>query len=247
MIPVWIALTAGGLAAGCSDGNATTGPREAGTDSFVPVDPTYEGVEALFRRSCVFNACHGGSGAGAASLNFRTLLEQDEPITEAMVNVPACQYDLMPRIDPGDPHNSWLWIKLDPAYMDSEGYIVFTPDSSFDPDVQNPHYTSRNCPLGRNPDGSPDFGINMPSQPGHPSPLAPHELEAVRQWIAAGAPGPRPPDAGVDGGAADAATADAATEPDAATADAATEPDAATADAATEPDAATADAAIDPA
>jgi hypothetical protein len=214
----WVALAASSLAAGCGNGIDTAGPRDAAPDSFAPVEATYEGIEALFRRSCVFNACHGGTGAGAASLNFRTFLDREEPITAAMVGVPACQYDLMPRIDPGDPHNSWLWIKLDPASMDSEGYIVFTPDPSFDPDVQNPHYTSRNCPLGRNPDGSPDFGINMPSQPGHPSPLAPHELEAVRQWIEAGAPGPTPPnDAGVDGGDEDAGvdggTEDAGADP----------------------------------
>ncbi|MFW5924585.1 MAG: hypothetical protein ACOCV4_00350 [Myxococcota bacterium] len=171
--------------AGCGD--------EGEDASLPPIEPTYANVEMIMERSCTFGSCHGGSGSGKGDLNLEPLLDAGEPITDALVDVPSCEYPLMPRIDPGDPDNSWLWIKMSPEYMAEDGTIDFTPDPSFDP--------------GEAPCSDLGFGINMPFAMGDPSPLADNELTAIREWIEMGAPGPSepPPDGGTDGGVADAA------------------------------------------
>jgi hypothetical protein len=209
----WLAALA--LLAGCGD-DTSAGPSDSGFDAGPGpvIDPTYAEVERIVDRSCTFSACHGGRSSGVGALNMKVLIDDGIPITEVLVDVPACQYHLMPRIDPGNPDNSWLWIKLDPASMDDTGAIVFTPDPSFDATQPNPHYDSPNCPLDPG-----DFGLNMPFSDGHPSPLRLNELTAIREWIEMGAPGP---DTGEDAGVGDAAVEDAAVE-DAAVEDAAVE------------------------
>ncbi|MFW6197826.1 MAG: hypothetical protein ACOC5B_03090 [Myxococcota bacterium] len=180
--------------AGCGDGEGA--PMDA---SLPPIDPTYANVEMIMERSCVFSSCHGGASSGQADLNFDPLLNADEPLTDVLVDVPACQYPLMPRIDPGDPDNSWLWIKMSPDYMAADGTIDFTPDSSFEP-------TDAPC-------SDQGFGINMPFAMGNPSPLKDNELTAIREWIEMGAPAPGgpQPDGGMDGGT-DGSVADAAAD-----------------------------------
>jgi hypothetical protein len=214
----WLIVPA--LLAGCGDDSGPAGPQDSGFDAHqAPIEPVYAEIERMFNRSCVFSACHGGSASGVGAMNFQPLLDAERPLTEALVDVPACQYHLMPRVDPGNPDNSWLWIKLDPERMDpSTGEIVFEPDPSFDGSEPNPHHDSPNCPLG--PD---DFGHNMPYAPGSPSPMRANELEAVRQWIELGAPGPDVEvDAGVDAGADDAGVDDAGAD-DAGVVDASTD------------------------
>ncbi|MFW6052106.1 MAG: hypothetical protein ACODAU_13090 [Myxococcota bacterium] len=191
--------------AGCGDGGGST-PTDAGLE---PIEPTYENVERIVDNSCTFSSCHGGSGSGKAQLNMEQLIEAGDPVTEALVDVPACEYHVMPRVDPGNPENSWLWVKLDPENMNEEGEIQFEPDPSFDPE-ESP-YSSPNCPLTE--EGQVVFGTNMPQQLGDPMPLPANEREAIRQWIEMGAPGPGGgTDAGTDGGAVDAGAPDAGTD-----------------------------------
>lgn len=226
------------LFAGCGDDTAP----------LPPIEPTYANVQEMLTNGCAFSSCHGDctpGGAGAAQLNFAPLLDQGKPLTEALVDVPSCEYYLMPRVDPGNPDNSWLWIKLDPDHDDNQGHIVFTPDPSFDP-AGDP-YPSSNCPLMVG--GELSFGRNMPNTgdvftapDNEPSHLKSNQLTALREWIEMGAPGPTGPlptgfcerdggtrdagpldgsmpDAAMDGAVTDGATADGATA-DGATTDA---------------------------
>jgi hypothetical protein len=150
---------------------------------------TYEEVHDIFQSNCAVSSCHGGTGNGAAQLN---LSEPDGiPFTEIMVDVPSCQYDAMPLVTPGDPENSWLWIKLI-ADHDERGKIVFTPDASWDhgltPDA-NGDLPRSECPLTVG--GMLSFGTRMPmtSRTG----LSEDRLATIRAWIENGAPGPESP------------------------------------------------------
>lgn len=187
---------------GDADGGVDGGEMDAG---FEPIEPTYENVAAILDQTCTFSSCHGcqtegeidSCTAGKALLNIEEALLTDGDVTRVLNGVPACEYHLMPRVDPGNPSNSWLWMKLNPENMDAEGNIQFTPDPSFDP--ANSPYDSPNCPLGID-----DFGANMPLSVNDPSPLPPNQLEAIRQWILNGAPGPAGTgDGGTDGGGTD--------------------------------------------
>jgi len=125
----------------------------------------------VIERSCTFsNVCHGDP-AGKADLNFMAAAGD---ITTVLNDVPACQYDLMPRVDPGNPDNSWLMVKLDWMH-DAEGVLQFTPaddwmSSATDPDCES-------------------FGRIMPLN-AMPTPLPTSEVELFREWIRIGAPGP---------------------------------------------------------
>ena len=156
-----------------------------------PLEPTYENVLNVVDRSCGTDSrsCHGGA-RGNADLNFGLLLDEGRPITEALVNVPACQYDLLDRIEPGDPDRSWLFIKLSAAH-DADGNIEFTPDESWDPGIErrmDGTFPPSECPNVE--DGELTFGQIMPENTGNPRPLPNREIELFREWILAGAPGP---------------------------------------------------------
>lgn len=167
---VTLGLAAG--AAGCSGGSAAdAGPPDAGA----PIDPTYANIEPILMRACTFSGCHGGAGVGAGELSLSMAFDASMPATTVLDGVPACEYPMMPLVDPGHPENSWLMIKIDPSMADSHAVIQFTPDPSFDP-------SSR--PADCQPVGS-DFGALMPNVPG--TTLEPREIEAFRQWIAMGA------------------------------------------------------------
>lgn len=154
------------------------------------LEPTYANVEQTIRTSCAFQeSCHGGSGNGKARLNFARLLAAGTPITEALVGVDACEYDFMPRVDPGNPEGSWLWIKVAGAH-DASGFLTFTPDPAWDPELSrnsSGELRPSTCPLVV--DGEISFGEIMPqtSETG----LGPNAVELFRQWILAGAPGPQ--------------------------------------------------------
>jgi hypothetical protein len=140
-----------------------------GGDEEPPIEPTYANVEMVVQRSCALSSvCH--ADRGSADLTFEGLSD----ITMPLNGVASCQYPPMPRVDPGNPDNSWLMIKLDGMY-DGEGNIQFTPEPGFTPPTGDP-----NCET---------FGTIMPSN-ATPVPLPMREVTMFREWIRAGAPGP---------------------------------------------------------
>jgi len=175
---------------GCSAG-ASCGP-----ETEEPIEPTYANVAATIENSCALSSsCHGGTGRGKARLNFDDAFNQGRPITELLNGVLACEYDRLPRVDPGHPERSWLMIKLDGMYG-ADGTIHFEPASDWDPCI-GPNmvcpdamgrYPSSTCPLTE--DGRLSFGVVMPQILGSPSPLSRVQIEMFRQWIEMGAPGP---------------------------------------------------------
>lgn len=171
-----------------------------------PLEPTYENVENIVRESCSFTvSCHGGLGRGKARLNFASLLDEGIPITTVLNGEPSCEYNRMPRIDPGHPENSWLMIKIAGAHNGAA--LNFTPDADWDPMVaSNTDGTLRasTCPL--TVEGRLSFGEIMPMG----GQMSPNRLKAFREWIEMGAPGPEGYDAGVDdAGVTDAGPLDA--------------------------------------
>lgn len=157
---------------GCGDDDGM--PADSGmggSDAGPPLEPTYANVAAVIGRSCTFTtSCHGGS-RGQASLLFMGV----DDLTTELNGVPSCQYDAMPRVDPGNPDNSWMMVKID-GMRDASNMVVFTPDPGWTPDTSDPL-----CP------GDGNFGLGMPF--GAP-PLPDNEIEMIRQWIANGATGP---------------------------------------------------------
>ncbi len=152
-----------------------------------PLEPTYENVAGIFDSSCSFSSCHGGTRA--AELNFVAAREAGVLYTDLLIDVPACEYDRMPLIDPGNPDNSWLYIKVTHAH-DADGYLTFTPADDWDPGItRNPDtglFPRSTCP--RTEDGEITFGEIMPD--GSSNGLDERRATAIREWILAGAPGP---------------------------------------------------------
>jgi len=82
-----------------------------------------------------------------AAVNFR----------DGLVDVTACEYDLMPRVKPGKPLESWVMIKLtSPVYdqPDRLGLIEFTPALVG---------SKRGSLRDHSDDGTPLFGMRMPA------------------------------------------------------------------------------------
>ena len=158
-----------------------------------PTPATYEAVEEIIVGRCATNAasCHGGDGEGSGRLNFGRLLAMGAPITDAMNGVTACQYSQWSLVEPGNPEESWLMVKLVHEF-DADGNIVgFDPDPSWDPGItpdDSGNYPPSACPLTVG--GQLSFGTNMPQIRGNPMPLTDDEVDVVRRWILAGAPGP---------------------------------------------------------
>lgn len=154
--------------------------------------PVYANVERVIDESCAFSSsCHGGDSDGEAMLNFAALLDDDQPITDALVGVESCEYSFLPRVDPGNPEGSWLYIKLTAPQVDN--LIQFTPDPEWDPGLErreNGDYPLSTCPLvERDNQDEIIFGAPMPLNK-HPRPLAAAKIEMIRQWIEMGALGP---------------------------------------------------------
>ena len=87
--------------AGCGEaagGGTDAGPMDAGP-------PTWDAVQGIFHRSCVFSSCHGGRSAYPA---LGPDVDYDALVTAASREVPALRL-----VAPGDPAQSWLMIKLD--------------------------------------------------------------------------------------------------------------------------------------
>ena len=87
--------------AGCSEGPASgmdAGPMDAGP-------PTWDAVQGILRRSCVFSSCHGGRSAYPS---LGPDADYDGLVGAVSREVPALRL-----VAPGDPAQSWLMIKLD--------------------------------------------------------------------------------------------------------------------------------------
>jgi len=156
-----------------------------------PLEPTYENVAAVLERSCGASSmsCHGGV-RGNANLNLGTAMATGQPYTEILVGVESCEYSLMPLVDPGNPDNSWLMVKIDGAH-DENGRLLFEPDPAWDPGIEprpDGTYPPSTCPLVE--DGELSFGYLMPQNVGAPDPLPENELDMIYEWILIGAPGP---------------------------------------------------------
>jgi hypothetical protein len=133
-------------------------------------------VSAILDRSCAKQTCHGDMVMNG----YLTFMTGD--IRGALVGVPSCEYDRMPRVAPFQPEKSWLMIKLaGPTrfvqYMD---FIDFEPDPDWKP-------TKPEC-SDHLPDGSPWFGTRMPPMD-TTEPPSMKEIQVIRKWIELGAPG----------------------------------------------------------
>jgi hypothetical protein len=193
-----------------------------GDDDAPPPDPvlapTYENVEQIVRQSCTFSgSCHGGTSSGRGRLNFQKVFDEGGLITDVLFEEPSCEYAPFPRVKPGVPEESWLWLKID-SPTDSAGNILFTPDPSWDAGVRrlpDGGLAASTCPLVQR--GQISSGKLMPM--GSRSGISENRRAAIRGWILAGAPGPDggvtmrdagPGDLGPgDSGAADAGSGDA--------------------------------------
>jgi hypothetical protein len=137
----------------------------------------YPQVVDVIERRCSWERCHAGPLIGAG-LSFAPGGDH----RAALVGVRACEYDLMARVTPGDPAQSWLMVKLTAPFRPlSDPYahqIFFTPPAGWDP-------SRRGC-RDQTRDGVPLFGQRMPSTA--PNTLPPDELDVIRRWIAQGAP-----------------------------------------------------------
>jgi len=166
---------------GC--GPPTTGSPDAAVQ---PLPGTYANVTAIFSHTCSFSSCHGGAGAGAGHLNFQTSIAAGTLVADLMR--PACEYGRMPNVMPGDPTNSFLYLKVAGPHTGTT--IDFTPAADWDHDGLMPNasgmYPASTCPLTSR--GQITFGQIMPM--GATVGLRPDQAETIRLWIAAGAPGP---------------------------------------------------------
>jgi len=165
-----------------------------------PIEPTYANVAATIEASCAIGTnCHSRTtGLGEGRLNFHELdprTRERRPVTTFLNDIVSCQYDQMPRVDPGHPENSWLMIKI-ASMHDHAGVLSFTPAMEWDPcrtlptpcPLADGSLPISHCPLVEN--GQLSFGTLMPHSPGSATPLSAHHIEMFRQWIAMGASGP---------------------------------------------------------
>ncbi len=196
------------LAAGCGGGG---GGSDGGTADGGPAfAPTFENVQQhVFKIGCALESCHASDTArtaGGLDLQANPYLALLGPDGKgAVAQDPAgypYTYNGMRLVVPGDPGHSLLYLKITAASSCKGGSGAEAPPQSQCPD-----------------------GLQMPNVAG--TSLDPGTIEAVRAWIADGAPGPADAgvtegggsDAGADAGAQDAGAVDAG-NPDAGPGDA---------------------------
>jgi len=154
-----------------------------GDDAPAGRNPQYVAAETALKNGCGSrsSACHS-VGGGLAEFDLSTAIASGDMRSE-MVNVPSCEYSLMDRVEPGDPDNSWLMVKLTAPSVNAvgtpqNGDIIFTPSTSWsDADKCNPLIAG--------------FGKRMPNV--SPFQVEAEALAAIEAWIRAGAPGPNDP------------------------------------------------------
>ncbi len=174
----WIGMSACAIGALSACGDVLGGGDEEKRNKH------YVAAEEAFEKGCgsASNDCHakGGDGDDFASFSLTDALAAGD-IRSAMVNVPSCEYDLMGRIEPGDPGNSWIMVKITAPFVDDDmtareyGNLIFEPDPSWSAE-------------GRCASDVTGFGKRMPSVGGFEMPE--RFRTAVRTWIEQGAPGP---------------------------------------------------------
>jgi hypothetical protein len=136
---------------------------------------SYLAAESVIRASCAFVRCHGGPTRGGAGLWFG----QTQSIRGPLVNVPACEYDKMMRVKPGDLANSWVMTKLTAPQDPQTHVLAFSPAADWVP--------AAGCTIDTT-DASGRFGLHMPETGNFE--LDPDSLSKLVAWIEAGAPGP---------------------------------------------------------
>lgn len=168
-------LTLGSAAlSGCGDDAAPGDTR----------NPQYVAAETAIKQGCFANNanCHGGTG-GLAGLNLGAAITAGDMRT-ALVNVPSCEYSLMDLVEPGDPDNSWLIVKVTAPFVamgdanppaTQVGDLIFTPDSTWNESMKCNQQIR-------------GFGQRMPQVA--PFDIEDDHLDALRTWIEVGAPGP---------------------------------------------------------
>ena len=123
------------------------------SDAAVP-DPTFANVQAFFTRRCAAGAsCHGAGGQGSLTLLGPSLYAD-------LVGHPSAGFPALPRVTPGLPERSFLWLKIDGCF------------------AQLPGCSDPNGPCGR----------PMPTLSPISEGFVPAEAAVVRAWIVAGAP-----------------------------------------------------------
>lgn len=153
---LWAALALGAVACGTGmnptdagdAGDATDGTAEAGVPSFAE-------VQMIFSTSCAVAAtsCHASVGR-QAGLDLSAGVAYGAIVGRSSTQVPRLQL-----VNPGNPDQSYLLLKIGTAYQ-------------MLPECQGP---------GFGPCGTP-----MPMVGG--SPLSPTDRDTIRRWIAGGAP-----------------------------------------------------------
>jgi hypothetical protein len=118
--------------------------------------------------SCSISTCHGAATAEAG-----LELKSGVNLSELLVGVKSCEAPNLNLVEPGEPDKSWLYIKLT-AETESNGDLV--PDPAWGE-------PSADC------DDAAGFGKRMPRVAPYQK-LEAAQLEQVRSWILAGAPGP---------------------------------------------------------
>jgi hypothetical protein len=116
------------------------------------VAPTFAEVQALFvRRYAAGSACHGeGARAGLALVGGS--------VYDDLVGHPSIGFGALPRVDPGHPERSFLWLKLDGCFAELPGCA-----------------------------GNDACGTRMPTLSPISEGFELSEATVVREWIAAGA------------------------------------------------------------
>lgn len=159
----------------CGPSNGT----DAGTDAGAPPG-TYANAVMVFNTSCAISAsCHSGAGQGQAGLNLQRSIMAGTLVAD--LSRPSCEYSAMPLLTPGDPMNSWLYLKCTGPH-DSTNNFMFTPSSSWLGSLPDAGVST--CPL-TDMSGHITFGVMMPN--GLPG-VTPTQAETLRMWIANGAP-----------------------------------------------------------
>ncbi|MET0384461.1 MAG: hypothetical protein ABW321_00810 [Polyangiales bacterium] len=189
---LWLA-TSVAAAGACAEGASSADPfaADSGTDAAaskpdaapsgdaaaVEQPASYRAVSDIIQKSCAYPRCHDGAYVGGAlSLPFGS------NFATALVDVDACQYPKLKRVEPYHPERSWLMIKLTteerPDGDPFAGFIAFEPDADWDP-------STTRCPSVTG-DAPAIFGTRMPATA--PDMLPADEIEVIRSWIAEGAP-----------------------------------------------------------
>ncbi|HLK39662.1 MAG TPA: hypothetical protein VKU41_23060 [Polyangiaceae bacterium] len=155
------------------DAGSATDPTDAGGWADAPA--SFLAAQSVIQTSCTFVRCHGGPFMLAAGLWF----DPYGSIRGPLVNVPACEYDRMMRVTPGDPANSWMVVKLTALQDPVTHAIEFSPEAGWAPVAS--------CGLDPGDAGG-RFGLRMPETDNYQ--LDPTSLAQLIDWIEAGAPGP---------------------------------------------------------